>query len=346
MRLPEYLRQLKVVEGTKHILLLNELDNSLWLLKILKFYDIRVFEYLKNHTCPNIPTVHYYTESNDTLFVVEEYIDGVTLDQYLGANPNLTIKEKIKIINDICNGLKLMHSATPTPIVHRDIKPSNIMIDKNGVAYVIDYDAAKIYKSGADRDTRLIGTDGSAAPEQYGFAQSDPRTDVFAMGKLLEILFKDDIKSQSWIVPIIKKATSMDPKDRYQSIDKFAEALKYKSATPHKLLPPPGFRTMKIPKIVIAILGYIGFTGFMILWYAKVFQLPNTLALNLGYAIMITIYLFLNFDLFTEWTVIFSKLPFQKSDKYLKRLPVKLVVALGLFGIERLMAVLLRLWLN
>ena len=68
-------------------------------------------------------------------------------------------------MSEICDGLLFLHAAEP-PIIHRDIKAENILIDRTGCVKIIDYDAAKMYHKGKNRDTVLIGTEGSAAPEQ------------------------------------------------------------------------------------------------------------------------------------------------------------------------------------
>ena len=188
--------------------------------KELKYYDTAVFDYLKHNQNCHIPVILDYHEEDGVLIVTEERIDGVTLDKYLeDKTPNR--KEKVKLIEDLCDGLIFLHNA-PVPIIHRDIKANNIMIDKEGVLKIIDYDAAKTYKTGESRDTVLIGTAGAAAPEQYGFAQSDPRTDVYAVGMLMQELFAGDHIYDS----VINKATKLDPKQRYQTIKALKAALK------------------------------------------------------------------------------------------------------------------------
>ena len=189
--------------------------------KELKYYDTAVFDYLKHNQNCHIPVILDYHEEDGVLIVTEERIDGVTLDKYI-EDKNPGRKEKIKIINDLCDGLIFLHSA-PVPIIHRDIKANNIMIANDGVLKIIDYDAAKTFKTGEMRDTVLIGTAGAAAPEQYGFAQSDPRTDVYGVGMLMQEMFAGDHAYDS----VINKATRLDPQQRYQSIKALKTALKF-----------------------------------------------------------------------------------------------------------------------
>ena len=201
--------------------------------KELKYYDKAVFDYLKCNHNRHIPVIFDYYEEDGVLIVTEEKIEGVTLDKYLEEH-TLSRKEKIKLIEDLCDGLIFLHNA-PVPIIHRDIKASNIMIDNGGVLKIIDYDAAKTYKDGESRDTVLIGTAGAAAPEQYGFAQSDPRTDVYAVGMLMSEIFAGDHIYDS----VIAKATNLDPKHRYQSIKSLKMALKYDAGRDYDFLRKP-----------------------------------------------------------------------------------------------------------
>ena len=115
--------------------------------KELKYYDKAVFDYLKCNHNRHIPVIFDYYEEDGVLIVTEERIDGVTLDKYLeDKTPNR--KEKVKLIEDLCDGLIFLHNA-PVPIIHRDIKANNIMIDKEGVLKIIDYDAERHIRQGS-----------------------------------------------------------------------------------------------------------------------------------------------------------------------------------------------------
>lgn len=85
------------------------------------------------------------------------------------------------VIRSLCDILHKLHGNLP-PIIHRDIKPSNIIFSSDGVVKLIDFNAARELRAEQNEDTRLMGTRRFAAPEQYGFGQSDPRTDIYALG--------------------------------------------------------------------------------------------------------------------------------------------------------------------
>ena len=181
--------------------------------KVLTVYNTQVFAYLKDHKSRYVPRIESFREDGDNLIVIEEFVQGRTLHDILeNEDQPLPFQERIRILTEICDGLSFLHSAQP-PIIHRDLKASNIMLTEDGVVKIIDYDAAKIYVRGEKKDTVLMGTHGVAAPEQYGFAPSDVRTDIFALGKLIERMLPDNVDAAR----IIARATHIDPKKRYSS---------------------------------------------------------------------------------------------------------------------------------
>lgn len=115
---------------------------KLYYLKILNNYHLSVFEWLKQHPDIHIPKIIQFEEKNEKLIVLEEYIDGITLEQLLVHE--ISMRERKDILNQIFDGISYLHHADPS-IIHRDIKPSNIMIDQNRIIKIIDYDAAKLY---------------------------------------------------------------------------------------------------------------------------------------------------------------------------------------------------------
>ena len=222
---------------------------KLYFKKTLDVYNEHVYAYLRDHKNRNVAAVQAFWKDGESLVVIEELIQGRTLDEILrgtgtsGSAPGLSFSERIDILVQICDGLEFLHSAEP-PIIHRDIKASNIMVTDDGIVKIIDYDAAKIYITGQDKDTMMIGTQGLAAPEQYGFAQSDVRTDLYALGKLIERMLPENVDANR----IAKKATEMDPKKRYTSAAQMkAQILRIRehtSALDRKFEKIPGFDPM------------------------------------------------------------------------------------------------------
>ncbi len=206
-------------DETSQGLLIDNTTHRLYLQKTLETYDVSVYSWLKEHHSIHIPVIYSFREEDGHLTVIEEYIQGTTLDVLLGED-SLSYTDRLRIISDICDALSFLHGA-PHPIIHRDIKASNVMLTYDGVVKLIDYDAAKSLLAPKERDTTLIGTVGSAAPEQYGFAQSDARTDIYSLGILIREMFPDDSRFSQ----IISKATRMEPDLRYQSAEELRQAI-------------------------------------------------------------------------------------------------------------------------
>ena len=240
-----------------------------------------------------------YYQQGDSLYVYEEYISGDTLDDHL-RKKRLTETEKRDIIIQICDGLQALHSA-PSPIIHRDLKPANIMITGDGIVKIVDYDIAKIYKYGQSRDTTLLGTFEYAAPEQYGFSQSDPRTDIYALGKIIE-----EMTTDKQLRRIAQKATKMDPKDRYKSIKEMRHEVE--SLGKHKLFPIPGFRRGKVGHMIVSILYWI--TALFFTFGSLIRNDDWPLIKYVFYGVELSIYFLLIADIFGSWTGFFDRFPF------------------------------------
>ena len=174
--------------------------------------------------CPYLPKIHDVKEANGSTYVLEEYIQGDTLAFLLECKP-LSRESAEQIIRQICQGLKVLHGIGA---VHRDIKPENIIL-RGSDAVLIDFDASRLCKAENTTDTQIMGTTGYAAPEQYGFSQTDARADIYALGILLnEMLTKQHPSRQlaeGKFRPIIEKCTRINADQRYGCVDEFLSAL-------------------------------------------------------------------------------------------------------------------------
>lgn len=167
----------------------------------------------------HIPKVYHVEEQGDILLVVEEYIDGRTLGAYLKEEQPSDL-QKMELMLQLCDALEVLHNCVP-PVIHRDIKPSNILITTEGILKVIDFDAARQYNPEKNTsDTRLLGTIEYAAPEQFGYAQTDLRSDVYSLGVVFsEIkMAQDALYAKDW-KRIVDKCTSFDPENRYGNVE-------------------------------------------------------------------------------------------------------------------------------
>ena len=189
--------------------------------------DGSVYRKLVETDCPNLPHVMAVEEENGQVLVLEEYIQGDSLEALLKGCP-MTPKEAARIAVQLCGALEVLHGLGA---VHRDIKPSNIIL-REDQAVLIDFDAARIHKEDQSSDTRVMGTTGYAAPEQYGFGQTDARTDIYAMGVLLNVMVTGKHPSQELaegrLRQIIETCIQVHADRRYPSAEALAAALKKK----------------------------------------------------------------------------------------------------------------------
>lgn len=177
-----------------------------------------VFMILRSLFHPNIANVYDAVRTKDGVIVLEEYIDGQTVADYLQDSLYSPTGVK-RIISALCDALDFLHK---NKIIHKDIKPENVMIDNSGNVKLIDFDAARVYKHYQNKDTKIIGTIGYAAPEQYGINQTDERTDIYALGVLMNVMLTGkppEIKLYNGkLKKVIVKCTQTIPDNRYKNV--------------------------------------------------------------------------------------------------------------------------------
>lgn len=217
----------------KHILLLEAEDGTRWVLKAYKAeyaalleneYQILV-QMRKKNNCP-VPKAKDYWCDEEHAYLLREFIAGGSLysmyeDGYIRCSETV-----IRIAMELCAIIEKLHSETP-PIIHRDIKPENFIWNKTDERlYLIDCDSARFYKEGKERDTYVLGTPNHAAPEAYGYAQCDVRSDVYGIGKTILCLCcgcTDDKAVDECNIPqglrkIIRRCIAFSPDERYPQV--------------------------------------------------------------------------------------------------------------------------------
>lgn len=216
-------------EEHKVYLVQSALSGNIYVQKILDVYNIRVYEYLYRNPVAGIPRIINYYEDGNQLIVIEEYISGTSLQEKID-NSDLSVSDIRSYMIMLCNILNALHSMTP-PIIHRDIKPSNIIITSYNYAMLLDFNAAKQFSGQNESDTVLIGTPGYAAPEQYGFGSSSPKTDIYSLGIVLREML-GSITPVPDIAPILHRlnliadrCTQMTPAARYKSVAELKNAV-------------------------------------------------------------------------------------------------------------------------
>ena len=158
-----------------------------------------------------LPKIYYCAEADGKTYVVEEYINGVNLQDELEQGRVFTEKQVLQIALQLCDVLLAIHSKG---ILHRDIKPGNIIL-QNVSVWLIDFGASKTVNGSKPQDTRILGTPGFAPPEQYGFSTTDTRSDIYALGKTMQALLGE--KYNGKLKGAIGKCTQFDPQKRIAS---------------------------------------------------------------------------------------------------------------------------------
>lgn len=206
------------------LLLKHKTMNRYLVYKKFNYYGA-IYDYLKGLSFENLPVVYDAIRLEDAQIVLEEYINGVTLGDNL-ENALYSYKEAKKVIYDLCDALSLLHSYG---FVHRDIKPENVMIAPDGVTKLIDFNAVRQCSVYSQKDTIQMGTIGYASPEQLGLSQSDIRTDIYALGVLLNVMLtgKHPTKqlAKGKAGKVVLKCTQIDPESRFQTVEKLKAAL-------------------------------------------------------------------------------------------------------------------------
>ncbi len=174
-----------------------------------------VYQTLQKNPHPGLPRLYEVAIAEDSTTVIEEYIEGQT-----SGEAELSGKQFRQVVRELCAVLEFLHGKG---IIHRDIKPSNILLTEECHVRLIDFDAARMPREGAEQDTRLLGTRGFAPPEQYGFAQTDERADIYALGVTMEQLLGETVRKPRYR-RVIRKCRNLNPDKRYQSMRQVRQA--------------------------------------------------------------------------------------------------------------------------
>ncbi len=226
-------------------LAINEKANKPWAVKevrkslnrdfnLLRQSLIRETDLLKKLHHPNLPSIVDVISSDENFLIVMDYIEGNTLETLLaeeGAQPQERVADWAL---QLCDVLDYLHTRS-APVIYRDLKPSNIMLKSDGSVVLIDFGTAREFKEHHAADTCCLGTNGYAAPEQFGgMGQTDARTDIYCLGTTLYHLVtghnpseppyelypitKWNPKLSTGLECILQKCTQKNPSDRYQTV--------------------------------------------------------------------------------------------------------------------------------
>jgi serine/threonine protein kinase len=204
-------------------LLSQKTENRLCLLKQRPLDQAHLnqaeFDMLKRLDSSRIPKAVDCFTLDEHSYLIREFFDGVTLDQAIKNRGPLALGDIVEIALQLCDILQYLHTRTPS-VIYRDLKPQNVVLSPDGKVRLIDFDISREFDPSASRDTVYMGTLATAPPEQYGYAQTDVRSDIYSFGVLMIFLGSGeyDIGSLVRLPPqlrkIAQKCTQFAPKDR------------------------------------------------------------------------------------------------------------------------------------
>lgn len=203
--------------------------NSQWKEKIDFLAEPNILKNLSHTGIVRIIDIFY---EDDNLYLVEDYIEGKTLEEHVDDNGPLTSELVKDITLQLCSILDYLHNLTPS-IIYRDLKPSNIMLTPYNKVVLIDFGIARTYKEGKEGDTVVLGSMGYIAPEQLVNIQSNVKTDIYSLGVTMFFMltgksiglptelkpqesYPEDIDKN--LVKVVQKASAIDPENRYSDI--------------------------------------------------------------------------------------------------------------------------------
>lgn len=183
-----------------------------------------------------------FFEANNTAYIVMEYLEGITLKQYLGKYGVIQFRNLIEMMLPLREALIEIHSQG---LIHRDISPDNIMVQHNGKLKLMDFGAARDYTESGNKSLTVILKPGYAPPEQYQtHGVQGPWTDIYALcatiykcltgitppdaiARVMDDKFKEPDQLDGKLSPDIKKilwkGMNIFPEERYQDIVEFGE---------------------------------------------------------------------------------------------------------------------------
>lgn len=272
-------------------LAMNERANKQWAIKEVRKDGVQNFEVVKqnlivetdllkrlNH--PHLPSIIDVIDGDGTFLIVMDYIEGNPLSKAIKNSGAQNQDDVIEWSKQLCDVLGYLHSRKP-PIIYRDMKPSNVMLKPDGNVMLIDFGTAREFKSTSVADTTCLGTQGYAAPEQFGgHGQTDARTDIYCLGATMYHLITGHNPAlppyemypirqwnpmlSSGLEEIILKCTQKNPDDRYQSCAELLYALDHYQDLDieNKKVQSLKWKTFIVSVILtlVMLLGTVGFT--------------------------------------------------------------------------------------
>ncbi len=230
--------------------------------------------------CARLPRVAATYEMPDEFVVVCDFVPGENLEELVAQRGRLPQKDAFRIVSQLCEAAQALHAHG---IVHRDISPTNVIVAADG-AHLIDLGIARFRSEDVTHDTTQLGTRGFASPEQCGYAQTDARSDVYSLGRILGYLltgvrpetpdtaeYERALADENVVSPearkIVCRASALEPSARYQSAAALSAALEGEKGAVSEaaaVVPPtfePAPRRRSWAKVFLAVMAVVAFVA-------------------------------------------------------------------------------------
>lgn len=225
-------------------LLQKKADSSFALLKVAygsKREHLQLeYDILRSIHSPLLPQAISCSSDDKNTYFLREYIAGTPISDFVERQGPFREADAVRLCLDVCDALLVLHAQNP-PVIHRDIKPQNVIYTQQRTLALIDFDAARRYQNTQKKDTVYLGTQATAAPEQFGYQQTDQRSDIYSTGILLLFLCTGSYEleaietiSSRKLKTIIQTCTRFDPNRRYATVRRLrARLLQLSRAAAH-----------------------------------------------------------------------------------------------------------------
>lgn len=273
------------------VIVFDERSGEIMIKKRVDTDNLPVMQKLCSIRHKNLSAVLKIAEENGKLYSYSEFVSGRSIQNLIDSGTIFDEKEAVRIISEVCDGLEVLHK---NGVIHRDITASNIILSYDGNVKIIDYGISRLPKQNASRDTYILGTAGYAAPEQFGFAQSDEKTDLYSVGILLNVMLTGAFPSEKLypgkLGKVISRCTAIDSGKRYKTVNEVKSAIKGKKEKSKSAKGLPGLRTKNKIIRAVAIAFYVIVLLFEITFAWVVYS--NAGILHMIFQIIISVIVF------------------------------------------------------
>ena len=188
-------------------------------------FAISEAQILKSVQHPGIPTIYDFEEDESFYYLVEEYIQGDSLEEFLLHQQSISQNQFLYFCEQLCDIFAYLHTLRPSPILYQDLKPEHIIVCGTQLK-LIDFSVAS-FAAISGKDFNHFGNVDFSAPELISGKPVTLRSDIYSIGKIMEYMMPYlDAATNRSIYPKIQKAISADPDLRYESPQALYSALK------------------------------------------------------------------------------------------------------------------------